>query len=55
VSLTVIDDGVSDLMTNRHGLGSALLDEASINWSRTRLGARTTTTCLLPILSPSQV
>ena len=55
VSLTVIDDGVSDLMTNRHGLGSALLDEASITWGRTRLDARTTTTCLLPILSPSQV
>jgi hypothetical protein len=38
-----------------YGLGSALLDEASITWSRTRLDTRTTTTCLLPILSLSQV
>ena len=55
LSLTVIDDGSGDLMTTRHGLGSALLDEASINWSRTRVGARTTTTSLLPFLSPSPV
>lgn len=53
LSLTVIDDGSSDLMTTRYGLGSALLDEASITWSRTRLGARTTTTCLLPVLFTS--
>ena len=55
LSLTVIDDGSGDLMTTRHGLGSALLDEASISWSRTRVGARTTTTSLLPFLSPSPV
>jgi signal transduction histidine kinase len=53
LSLTVIDDGSDDLITTRYGLGSALLDEASLNWSRTRLGNRTTTRCLLPVLSPS--
>jgi signal transduction histidine kinase len=55
LSLTVIDDGGSDLTMTHYGLGSALLDEASITWSRTRLDTRTTTTCLLPILSLSQV
>jgi signal transduction histidine kinase len=55
LSLAVIDDGGSDLTMTHYGLGSALLDEASITWSRTRLDTRTTTTCLLPILSLSQV
>lgn len=51
--LAVIDEGVHDLMTTRYGLGSAILDEASIAWSRTREGSCTTTTCLLPVLDPS--
>jgi two-component sensor histidine kinase len=55
LSLTVIDDGTGVPDMTRHGLGSSLLDEASITWSRTRLDARTTTTCLLPIISLSQV
>ena len=55
LSLTVTDDGGSDLIANRHGLGSSLLDEAAITWSRTRSGSCTTTTCLLPVLSPSSV
>jgi len=55
LSLTVIDDGGSALTMTRYGLGSALLDEASISWSRTRLDTRTTTTCILPILSLSQL
>lgn len=49
--LTVIDDGSSDLIASRYGLGSALLDEASITWTRTREGGRTTTTCLLPFMA----
>ena len=49
--LSVIDDGRGELITTRYGLGSTLLDEASITWSRTRSGGRTTTTCVLPILS----
>lgn len=55
LSLTVTDDGDSDLIANQHGLGSSLLDEAAITWSRTRSGSCTTTTCLLPVLSPSSV
>lgn len=50
--LSVADDGVHDLMTTRYGLGSAILDEASISWSRSREGSCTTTTCLLPVLDP---
>lgn len=55
--LTVIDDGDSDLITSRYGLGSALLDEASISWTRTREHGCTTTSCLLPFMacSPAQV
>lgn len=55
LSLTVIDDGSNSLAATRYGMGSALLDEASITWSRMRRGARTTTTCLLPFLRPSAV
>lgn len=55
LSLTVSDDGKSDLIENRYGLGSALLDEAALTWSRTRHGSRTTTVCLLPVLSLSSV
>ena len=55
LSLTVIDDGSGVPDMSRYGLGSSLLDEASITWSRRRLDARTTTTCLLPIISLSQV
>lgn len=49
LSLSVIDDGRGDLITSRYGLGSALLDDASINWTRSRLDTYTTTTCLLPL------
>jgi signal transduction histidine kinase len=49
--LSVIDDGRTELNTTHHGLGSTLLGEASITWSRTRENGRTTTTCLLPCLS----
>lgn len=52
--LSVDDDGVNELMATRYGLGSTLLDEASIAWSRTREGACTTTTCLLPVLDPDR-
>lgn len=48
--LSVIDNGVNDLVTSRYGLGSALLDEASISWTRTRNEGHTQTTCLLPVL-----
>lgn len=51
--LTVTDDGGSDLIASRYGLGSALLDEASITWARTRQDGRTTTTCLLPFVARS--
>lgn len=52
LSLTVIDDGSGDLAVTRYGLGSALLDEASLTWRRTRLDTCTMTTCLLPIIDP---
>jgi signal transduction histidine kinase len=48
--LTVIDDGSNDVIATRYGLGSALLDDSSISWTRTRGGERTTTTCMLPYL-----
>lgn len=48
--LSVIDNGSGEVGQTRYGLGSALLDEASITWTRTRRGAGTTTTCLLPAL-----
>lgn len=48
--LSVIDDGVNDLVTSRYGLGSALLDEASITWTRTRNEDHTETICLLPVV-----
>lgn len=51
VSLSVTDDGSSDLNEAHHGLGSALLDDSSITWTRTRLGNQTITTCLLPVIS----
>jgi signal transduction histidine kinase len=46
--LSVIDDGQTELITTRYGLGSTLLDEASITWTRSRHENRTTTTCVLP-------
>lgn len=48
LALSVLDDGIGDPPTGRHGLGSALLDEASISWSRTRADGWTTSTCLIP-------
>jgi signal transduction histidine kinase len=48
--LTVIDDGIKDIIATRYGLGSALLDDSSISWTRTRGGEHTTTTCILPCL-----
>lgn len=49
VTLTVVDNGHGDLTAARYGLGSTLLDEASVSWSRTRSGDRTATTALLPV------
>jgi two-component sensor histidine kinase len=48
--LTVSDDGSNEITAARYGLGSALLDDSSISWTRTRRGERTTTTCVLPCL-----
>ena len=48
--LTVIDDGINDIIDTRYGLGSALLDDSSISWTRTRGGEHTKTTCILPCL-----
>jgi signal transduction histidine kinase len=55
LSLSVIDDGAADITSIHCGLGTALLDQASITWSRTRSDTHTITTCLLPILRPSFV
>jgi signal transduction histidine kinase len=52
LSLSVIDNGNGDLTATHYGLGSALLDEASISWTRTQHAGSTTTTCLLPVLGP---
>lgn len=51
--LTVTDNGGTPLATAHRGLGTALLDQASISWSRTCQQGCTTTTCLLPIASLS--
>jgi signal transduction histidine kinase len=48
--LTVVDNGHGDLIHTSHGLGSTLLNEASIGWTRTHREGRTTTTCSLPYL-----
>jgi hypothetical protein len=48
--LTVIDNGADEINALRYGLGSALLDDSSISWTRTRGGEHTTTTCMLPCL-----
>jgi signal transduction histidine kinase len=55
LSLSVIDDGAADITSIHCGLGTALLDQASITWSRTRSDTHTSTTCLLPILRSSFV
>jgi len=51
LSLCVSDDGTGDPQASRPGLGSALLDEASITWRRSRSGAWTSTFCLIPFLT----
>lgn len=48
LALTVTDDGALDPRQVCEGLGTRLLDEAAITWSRTRDGERTRTACLLP-------
>lgn len=48
--LTVTDNGTPTIDLAAPGLGSALLEEASISWERTRRGEHTVTTCLLPLL-----
>jgi hypothetical protein len=48
--LTVIDNGGEEIIATRYGLGSALLDDSSLSWNRSRDGERTTTTCMLPCL-----
>lgn len=53
LSLTVIDNGSGDLASTHYGLGSTLLDETSISWTRTRTSAGTETACLLPVLRPA--
>lgn len=52
LSLSVMDNGSADTTVAHYGLGSTLLDEASISWNRNRFGDHTTTTCLLPYVSP---
>ena len=51
VCLGVHDNGSGQLNETRHGLGSALLDEVAIAWTRKRRGEVTETTCLLPVLA----
>jgi signal transduction histidine kinase len=55
LSLSVIDNGNANITSPHYGLGTALLDQASITWSRTRSDTHTSTTCLLPILRTSFV
>lgn len=51
LSLSVIDDGSKETIPGHFGLGSTLLTDASISWSRSQGDGFTTTTCLLPCLS----
>ncbi len=55
LSLSVLDNGGGDPMPTHYGLGSTLLDEASITWTRSRSDACTTTTCQLPFVSAALV
>lgn len=50
LALTVTDDGHEESGQTQDGLGTRLLDEASISWSRTRGGSLTQTICLLPCI-----
>lgn len=50
MSLTVIDNGSGEIKITRHGLGSQLLNDATISWTRDRDGGLTTTSCVLPLL-----
>lgn len=45
----VTDDGARATATDTTGLGTQLLDELCLSWSRTRDGSVTTLDCLLPI------
>lgn len=49
----VTDDGHLTGSTNAPGLGTQLLDEVCLEWSRTSDGSETTLWCLLPIQSSS--
>lgn len=50
LELVVSDNGSLDPRSVRQGMGSQLLDAASISWSRTSHAAGTSTACLLPCL-----
>ena len=51
LSCRVIDDGAPAAATSATGLGTQLLDELCLEWSRTRDGSTMTLHCLLPIQS----
>lgn len=46
--LTVTDDGTFDTRATGKGMGTELLDDASMQWTRARSGDHTVTTCRLP-------
>jgi hypothetical protein len=50
ITLSVTNNGSSYFETSRRGLGTKLLDESTITWSRSSVAGKTITHCLLPFV-----
>jgi signal transduction histidine kinase len=50
ITLSVTNNGSSYVETSRRGLGSKLLDDSTITWSRSSVAGKTITHCLLPFV-----
>jgi two-component sensor histidine kinase len=50
ITLSVTNNGSSYVETSRRGLGSKLLDDSTITWSRSSVAGKTITQCLLPFV-----
>jgi two-component sensor histidine kinase len=50
VTLSVTNNGSSYVETSRRGLGSKLLDDSTITWSRSSVAGKTITHCVLPFV-----
>ena len=50
VTLSVTNNGSSYVETSRRGLGTKLLDDSTITWSRSSVAGKTITHCVLPFV-----